>query len=54
MARRKCFNLIRSQKILETTANDFLAVLETRGLMAHLFGLADAAVFAVATSWFKE
>jgi hypothetical protein len=30
VTRRKCFNLIRSKKLLETTANDFLIVLAAK------------------------
>ena len=37
VAARKPFNLIRSQKVLETTAKDFLAVLQKSGVMGHTF-----------------
>jgi hypothetical protein len=33
--RAKCFDGIRSLKLIETSANDFLAVLESSGVMAH-------------------
>ena len=37
VAARKPFNLIRSQRLLETTAKDFLAVLEKGGVMNNTF-----------------
>ena len=37
VAARKPFNLIRSQKLLETTAADFLAVLQKGGVMTQAF-----------------
>ena len=37
VAARKHFDAIRSQRLLETTANDFLKVLANSGVMAHTF-----------------
>ncbi len=37
VASRKHFDLIRNQKVLETTATDFLAVLQKGGVMTHAF-----------------
>jgi Phage integrase family len=36
-ARSKCYDRLRSLKLLETNANDFLAVLENGGVMAHSY-----------------
>lgn len=36
-ARSKCFDRLRSIKLLETNANDFLEVLENGGVMAHSY-----------------
>lgn len=36
-ARSKCFDRLRSLKLLETNSNDFLTVLESSGVMAHTY-----------------
>ena len=37
VTQRRGFNLIRSKKLLETTADDFLAILEGTGMMVHVY-----------------